>query len=94
MSSANKDSLGNSAFVKTVLMLCVIAYHSMVFWTGKWWDLEIGFPSKSVGYLANWLNSFHVYAFALVSGYLFAFKIMRGGTATIDSSVPVRQNAY
>ena len=78
MRSTNKECLDNSAFVKTILMLCVIAYHSMVFWTGTWWDMEIGVPSKGVSYLANWLNSFHVYAFALVSGYLFAFKTMRG----------------
>lgn len=78
-----KDSLklkylNNSTFVKTILMLLVIAYHSGVFWTGKWWGIEPDLPSNSLCWIADWLNSFHIYAFTLVSGYLFAYKVLRG----------------
>lgn len=83
MSARSNRYLDNSVFVKTNLMISVIAFHSLVFWTGTWWDLEIGIPAEGVSLLANWLNSFHVYSFALVSGYLFTYKTMRGGVQQV-----------
>ena len=29
-------------------------------------------------YILDWINSFHVYAFTLVSGYIFAYKKNKG----------------
>lgn len=52
-------------------MFLVVLYHSTVFWTGNWFTKDPIFSSATLGALSGWLNSFHIYAFALVSGYLF-----------------------
>ena len=75
----NKNRLDNCFPIKTILMLLIILYHSCVFWTGTWWDSDPAFPSQVLGSFAKWLNSFHIYAFALISGYIFAYKVLRGG---------------
>lgn len=56
-------------------------FHSIVFWRGGWFGIIE--PAESFlpySILAQWLQSFQVYAFALVSGYLFYYvKYERGG---------------
>ena len=75
----NDKRLSNCSFIKTVLMILVILYHSCVFWTENWWsDLPV-FRSVILNYLSLYLNSFHVYAFTLVSGYVFSFKVLNNG---------------
>ncbi len=69
----------NCNFIKTILMLCVILYHSMVFWSGAWFTKNPIIDSNGLSLISYWLKSFHMYAFALVSGYIFAFKILVGG---------------
>ena len=67
-----KNELSNCNFVKTILMILVVAYHCILYWSGGWF---IGNPETSIilSYLAKWLNSFHIYAFTLVSGYIFYY---------------------
>lgn len=68
------DELKNCTYIKALLMLLVVLYHSCVFWTGNWieeWNVMV--PSKGLSIFANWLNSFHVYAFTLISGYIFSY---------------------
>ena len=63
-----KEELVNCTFVKTVLMLIVVFFHSIVFWRGGWFDIIE--PAESFlpySILAQWLQSFQVYAFALIS---------------------------
>ena len=74
-----KNELDNCSFIKAVLMLLVVVYHSMVFWFGAWFTKNPVFDSKGLSLISLWLDSFHIYAFALVSGYIFAFKILSGG---------------
>lgn len=81
--SKSEMSLKNCTFVKTVLMLLVILGHSMAFWSGSWFTGNPEITSLSMNYLYKWINSFHVFAFALVSGYIFAFKVSGGGIAHI-----------
>lgn len=75
----NTKILNNCTFVKTSLMLMVIIYHSCVFWTSTWWDTPPVFKSPVLSYFATWLDSFHIYTFTLVSGYIFAYKRLNGG---------------
>ncbi len=64
----------NCNFVKTVLMLLVVLYHSCVFWTGSWFNILAPSGNSAVLELfSKWLNSFHIYGFALVSGYIFYY---------------------
>lgn len=70
-----QTELANCIFIKTILMILVILYHSIVFWLGGWFNIETPqFESIIFYYSSQWLNSFHVYGFALVSGYLFFYS--------------------
>ena len=64
-------SMDASTFTKTVLMIIVVLYHSMALWTNEW---SIGKPviqSAVISYVALWFNSFHIYGFVVISGYIF-----------------------
>jgi peptidoglycan/LPS O-acetylase OafA/YrhL len=54
-------------------MVLVVFYHSIVFWRGDWFCEIPVFTSDIFKYVAEWLNSFHIYGFTLVSGYLFYY---------------------
>ena len=51
----------------------VVLYHSMAFFTGSWFNQPPVISSPVIATIARWLNSFHIYAFTLISGYLFAY---------------------
>lgn len=69
-----KILLQNSDFVKTVLMLCVILCHSCAFWTGSWFSaITPVFQNEYIGYFANWLGTFHVYGFTVISGFIYCY---------------------
>ncbi len=69
-----KKQLDNCYFIKTVLMIIIVFYHSILFWSESWLtEVTPVFESKSLAVISSWLNSFHVYAFTLVSGYIFYF---------------------
>jgi hypothetical protein len=68
----SRAELDNCNFIKTVLMTSIVLYHSIAFWLpGGWFTSLPEQPSKSLGLIAIWLNSFHTYGFVLVSGYIF-----------------------
>lgn len=71
--------LKNSVFVKTILMLLVILGHACAFWSGHWFTENPILQSQGLSVIYSWVGSFHIFAFALVSGYIFAFKISGGG---------------
>lgn len=75
----NVQEIKNCSFVKMILMLLVIFGHSCCFWDGTWFTGNPVFQSKGLSLISSWVGSFHIYAFTLVSGYIFAFKILRGG---------------
>ncbi len=66
-------NLENIDFIKVNLMLLIILYHSMIFFTGNWFNQNPVFSSKFYCILSRWLNTFHIYTFTLVSGYLYAY---------------------
>lgn len=66
--------LANCTFVKTILMLTVVLYHATQFWGGNWFEYQTPvLQAKPLTVLASWLNTFHIYGFVLVSGYLFYY---------------------
>ena len=73
----------NLKFIKIILMLTVILGHSIAFWTGKWFTNNPQISSASLALVHDWINSFHIYAFTIVSGYIFALKKCGGGTFNI-----------
>lgn len=73
-SEYKKAEIKNIGFVKTILMFLVVLYHSVIFWNGNW-NVVYGplFAAPHLAKLGTWLNSFHIYGFALCSGYLFCY---------------------
>lgn len=68
------DNLNNCNFVKTVLMLCVIIGHCCGFWTDAWFPvIKPSYSNEFLGNFANWLGSFHISCFTLVSGYIYYY---------------------
>jgi fucose 4-O-acetylase-like acetyltransferase len=59
-------------YVRTVLMILIVFYHSIVFWSSADWFViaPLG-NSKLLGACADLLNSFHIYTFVLVSGFVY-----------------------
>ena len=70
-------------------MLLVIFGHACAFWSGHWFTENPSIESHDLSILYAWVGSFHIYAFTLVSGYIFAFKIRAGGYSMY---VPFLQN--
>ena len=68
-----QTELNNCTFVKTVLMLLVVFYHSILFWAGGWFTRNPAFSAPLLPLLSGWLNTVHIQGFALVSGYLFSY---------------------
>lgn len=66
--------LRNCTFSKTVLMMCICFYHSIIFWTGNWLIIKPVYAAPVLAWFSKWLNSFHVYAFTFISGYIFYYK--------------------
>lgn len=87
-----EEKLENCVVVKVMLMFIVILFHSLAFWTVEWWGVEPVYPSAIIGNIARWLSSFHVYAFTLVSGYIFAYKCLRGGIAHLFLLLRISQS--
>lgn len=86
-----EDEISNVEFVKTVLMFLIILGHACDNWVGNWFTETPAIESKGLSILATWLNSFHIFAFTLISGYLFAFKnFLGGGTETTLNSFKIR----
>ena len=68
----SRVELANCSFCKSVLMILVVMYHSMAFWLpGGWFNQRPVQESYALGLIASWLNSFHIYTFFLISGYVF-----------------------
>lgn len=83
MDTSVTDDLRNCNFCKAVLMLAVVLCHSAAFYGGNWFPVITPKEVHSgLGVLSSWLGSFHVYAFTVISGYIFYYvKYERGGYA-------------
>lgn len=80
MDEVKGRELKNCNTIKTVLMLSVVLYHSMLIYASDNWFRPPVIPSEIAGGIAKWMNSFLIYAFTLVSGYIFYYvKFERGG---------------
>lgn len=67
--------LNNCYFIKTMLLLFVVLGHCMDFWNGNWFTVYKPIDSSiTIPFISGWLNSFHIYGFIIVSGYIYAFK--------------------
>ena len=72
--SSGDKQLENCTFVKGVLLLIIILSHSMVFWRGDWFTAITATSIRpEIRAVVSFVSNFHVYAFTLVSGYLYSY---------------------
>lgn len=79
ISANNQNELYNCTFVKTILMILIVLYHSVLFWRSNWFIGKPIYEAQVLAVISRWLNSFHVYAFTLVSGYIFYYMKFEKG---------------
>ena len=70
---SEKDvELNQCYLVKGILVLCIVMYHSMVVYASRTWFANTPHTdSIFYKYFALFLNSFHIYTFTFISGYLY-----------------------
>ena len=73
LKESKEQELVNCSFVKSILLLLIILYHSIVFWNSDWFTENPNFHSNFLAVFSQWLNSFHIYTFTLISGYIFYY---------------------
>lgn len=69
----SSNTLDNTILVKVVLTFLIVFYHSILFLNGHYFSAVTIEKYTIPSVLAEWLNSFHIYAFVFVSGYVFYF---------------------
>ena len=65
--------LQNCNFAKNILMIIVIIYHSIMFWSGDWFSEEPIRSNSVLPVIAKWMNTFHISVFTLISGYIYYY---------------------
>lgn len=69
-----REELAYCDFIKIGLMLFVVLGHATRLWgTGGWFNQAPVQQSFMLHWLTMWIGSFHIYAFTLVSGYIFSY---------------------
>lgn len=81
LENRDEKTLENCYFVKTILMISVVIAHCCLFWGGDWFtSVPVVEVLVVLPHFGKWLNSFNIFCFALVSGYIFYFiKMEKGG---------------
>ena len=76
-----KKILDNCRYIKGLLMIAVVMGHSIAFWARQnWFDARIpSMDSPILFFFSKYISHFHVYAFALISGYIFSHVTQNGG---------------
>ena len=70
----NDKELKACGFTKTILMIVIVLYHSVLAWNGNWFNAVEIQTENPLSMFAKYLGSFHIYAFVLVSGYIFYYS--------------------
>lgn len=61
-------------YLKVVMMLFIVLYHSVALWLPEGWFNQAPATSNKVfTLLAQWLNFIHIYVFVFISGYIFYY---------------------
>lgn len=71
-----KTELENCSFCKAALMILIVLYHVVLPWEGGGWaNIRTEIEAPLLRYFAIWMNSFHIYGFVLISGYICFLQI-------------------
>lgn len=70
----------NIAFIKTIMMICVVLCHSMAFFSGRWFDVcQPIYRADYLGWISDFTGTFHIQTFAMASGFLFYYLWKKKG---------------
>ncbi len=73
MTISKQEKLKNLDSVKAILMLLIVLLHSMRYYGGGWGPSEPKASAPIFGCAAEWIGSFAMATFTLISGYLFCY---------------------
>ncbi len=60
--------------MKTIMMVVIVLYHSMLFFGGKWFEyVNQTYNADYLYNIAIWPNTFHIQVFTMVSGFSFYY---------------------
>lgn len=66
--------LDDIAFIKTIMMVAIVLYHCFLFFGGNWFTpIEPAQSADCLYWIAQWMSTFHIQAFAMASGFLFYY---------------------
>ena len=69
-----KKQLKEISFLKTIMMLSVVLYHSCLFFKGSWFTYSSPvYDANYINVLSFWLNTFHIQTFTFASGFIFFY---------------------
>ncbi len=75
MVEQNKDQqLKNANVIKVFLMILIVLYHSFLFLNGKWFGAVSIEYHPVPTYICEWVNTFTIYTFTFLSGYIFFYQ--------------------
>lgn len=73
----NKPILLEVAFVRPILIVLLVAYHSFAIYCGAWqWPDMQGSGNNAYFWIAKFSYSFMLETFVFISGYVFAFQLI------------------
>lgn len=79
-------------FTKALMCFAVIFYHCVLIWRGGWFQ-DAKSPSVIFAFLASYLQSFHIYTFVFVSGFLHCYlRVEKGKYLNQKESILRRAN--
>lgn len=73
ISKKSREELENCSFIKTILMIIVVIYHCILFWSGDWFSVTPKISNNVLPMIAKWLNTFHISGFTFISGYIYYY---------------------
>lgn len=73
MTLSRQTEVDNCSFVKSILMLMVVLYHSTLYYAGESWFIGKTVEIPAFRIFVLWSHSFRMYGFTLVAGYLYFY---------------------
>ena len=85
-----EKKLQNISFIKCTMMLAVVLYHSMLFFSNNWFTCYIPvYKSQIFNYLSMFFNTFHIQTFTMASGFLY-FYLKKENNRNIKQNIVKR----
>lgn len=68
-----KNELNNCDYIKAILMFAVVIGHCSATWSKDGWFIYEATVNPIMNILDEYVSSFHIYCFVLISGYLYQY---------------------